>query len=1084
MSLEENKNPTLLNKPIRKNDSAEKENILSNEASNSSQKTSVISSSDKARNLKKGVTKFPKEQGEEIKNSTTKKNKGDSSSNVGGFISKVSKEKTANQKSNVETNGNIVSQKLTKKVNRSTPIKIMQQIKRKNLNVGDVCVLKISAVGPNGIGIDEYSYPFSIFVPNTNLKQIVKAKIVRVNLKGTKYAIAKLLKVKEKIGSAVKTQKLTIQKLKLEPNQILTVNIKKLTRIGAGLINLKYGYKLIVCPPKGEKATIGNQIKVLVTRLKSKYGFAKLVTSDPKSTNNNVKFEGIQSDKKETNTSLNSKQLQNLLKANLLEGNKYTLTLPKKVKKFGTYLFLKLQGSIIFLKLALNAKPGDKVRIKITKVKNKFVIAKIIQINPVSLMKKRILVRNNIRQMIQNGMHLGEKAVKCNARMKNYVWLKQHNLNQKFDGLLLSSYENSSLALPEKSRGLKSLKDGKGIGAEQNFTGSLNEIAQIKNKNEKIEGRPLIKKGNHIINLLKTRRCLNKALTQLTKYALKGRTFLFIGTKKAAAGLIARASLFSKNSFFVNTRWLGGLLTNWKTIRKSISKIRPILQEKQKIVADILEKRKRIKMRLIKKGLFIKNKTQLILKQGRILLAKFKNPDYKSFILEKTKTLVLKQKELLENSQALVSRHKALEIKRRKVMYQNIVLKQHIANTIITRYNNLLRQLTAYTQKLRQLKYFLILSNELKKIKNQAYNENTKVLNIDNKKIKTLMKSTGALATVNLLPHPPKDILNFILLTVKNNSKAFSTTFKETDFLNIETKNATTNKALLVTDFVSSLSRFVPEIKTLIQTYEENINLIKTSLTNYSNGLNKIKLSLRQDIEFHQLLVKELTDIQIKLIAQRNIIRIVKAKLNYFARQKRVIKFLPRLRHFKISAFKNKIISIVQILMRKIVDPKLKYPVDNIYDEKLSHYSKKIASARKKKWQRFEKYFGGIAKMTEMTKSQISKNVAIIIGQNEEMNAIRECKKLGIKMFNIVDTNCNPTLADHIIPANDDSRNSIKYVLNKFLVRIRLAQKLRKKLQQRQNKNSAYKKLKTMANQMRKNFNVPKKTNLTRKFVK
>ena len=157
--------------------------------------------------------------------------------------------------------------------------------------------------------------------------------------------------------------------------------------------------------------------------------------------------------------------------------------------------------------------------------------------------------------------------------------------------------------------------------------------------------------------------------------------------------------------------------------------------------------------------------------------------------------------------------------------------------------------------------------------------------------------------------------------------------------------------------------------------------------------------------------------------------------------------------------------------MKKIVDPKLKYPVDSIYESKLSHYSKKIASARKKKWQRFEKYFGGIAKMTEMTKSQISKNVAIVVGQKEEINAIRECKKLGIKMFNIVDTNCNPTLADHIIPANDDSRNSIKFVLTKFLVRIRLAQKLRRKMQIRQNKTTAYKKLKTMANQMRKNLN-------------
>ena len=44
------------------------------------------------------------------------------------------------------------------------------------------------------------------------------------------------------------------------------------------------------------------------------------------------------------------------------------------------------------------------------------------------------------------------------------------------------------------------------------------------------------------------------------------------------------------------------MLTNWKTILKSISKIRPILKEKQKIVADILEKRQTIKLRLIKYG--------------------------------------------------------------------------------------------------------------------------------------------------------------------------------------------------------------------------------------------------------------------------------------------------------------------------------------------------------------------------------------------------------------------------------------------------------------------------------------------------
>lgn len=953
MTLEENKNPTLLNKPTRKAQPTET-SVQQADAN----VTKVTRRSEKTRTTKKPVT------------------------------SSVESQKATPKVKPSQA-------KATKQIaEKKAPV--VRQMKRTNVNVGDTCVLKITALGPNGIGIDEYSYPYSIFVPNTNLKDIVKAKIVRVNLKSdvagqgaatNKYAIAKVLKVKP----TDKTTKSVIDRLKLQPNQLLTVKVNNVTSTGIGLVNLQYGYKVII-----PGAVAGTEYQVQLTRLKTKYAFAKIVSPSGSST---------------TKTSLES----TLTTTNgLLEGSKYTVTLPKTAKKIGNYLYLKLQGSLVFLQMDLNAKLGDKVRIKVTKVKNKYAIAKIIQINPLSLTKKRFLIRNNIRQMIQNGMHLGEKAVKCNARMKNYIWFKKQGRNQK---------------------------------------------------------TPLIKKGNHIINLLKTRRCLNKALTQLTKYALKGSTFLFIGTKKAAAGLIARASLFSKNSFFVNTRWLGGLLTNWKTIRKSISKIRPILQEKQRIVADILEKRKRIKMRLIKKGLFIKNKAQLILKKGRSLLAKFKNPEYRASILEKTKKLVLKQKELIETCQTLVSRHKTLEMKRRKVMYQNIVLKQHIATSIITRYNSLLRQLAIYTQKLRQLKYFLILSNELKKIKNKAHEENTKVLNVDNKKIKALLKTAGSSSTLNLLPQPPKEILNFILLTVKNNSKAFNGTFNESDFLNVETKNATGNKALLISDFVSSLSGFAPVLKTLIQSYESNINLIKASLTKYSNGLNKIKTSLQQDVEFHGLLVKELNSIKEKLTSQRHVIRIVRAKLTHFARQKRVLRFLPRLRHFNISSFKNKIISIVQILMKKIVDPKLKYPVDSIYESKLGHYSKKIASARKKKWQRFEKYFGGIAKMTEMTKSQISKNVAIVVGQKEEINAIRECKKLGIKMFNIVDTNCNPTLADHIIPANDDSRNSIKYVLTKFLVRIRLAQKLRRKMQIRQNKTTAYKKLKTMANQMRKNLN-------------
>ena len=210
------------------------------------------------------------------------------------------------------------------------------------------------------------------------------------------------------------------------------------------------------------------------------------------------------------------------------------------------------------------------------------------------------------------------------------------------------------------------------------------------------------------------------------------------------------------------------------------------------------------------------------------------------------------------------------------------------------------------------------------------------------------------------------------------------------------------------------------------------------------NQLTNIKTILKNNIALKNELIHELKEIKSKLNSERTMIRLVKTKLNQFAAQKRLIKFLPRLRYLPTP--QTKIADTVQILMKKIVDPKLKYPIDNIYEEKLSTNSKKVAAARKKKWQRLERYFGGIANMTKMSQSKIYKNIAIIVGQKEEINAVRECQKLGIKMFNVVDTNCNPSFADHVIPANDDSRNSIKYILNKFLVRIRLAQKIKKAL--------------------------------------
>ncbi|MCK7490113.1 MAG: 30S ribosomal protein S2 [Anaerotruncus sp.] len=56
-------------------------------------------------------------------------------------------------------------------------------------------------------------------------------------------------------------------------------------------------------------------------------------------------------------------------------------------------------------------------------------------------------------------------------------------------------------------------------------------------------------------------------------------------------------------------------------------------------------------------------------------------------------------------------------------------------------------------------------------------------------------------------------------------------------------------------------------------------------------------------------------------------------------------------------------------------------------------------------------------------------DIAIIIDQKREMTAIRECRKLGIPIVSILDTNCDPDLIDIPIPGNDDAVRSIKLIL-------------------------------------------------------
>ncbi|MCU0351484.1 MAG: 30S ribosomal protein S2 [Flavobacterium sp.] len=573
----------------------------------------------------------------------------------------------------------------------------------------------------------------------------------------------------------------------------------------------------------------------------------------------------------------------------------------------------------------------------------------------------------------------------------------------------------------------------------------------------------LIKKGRHVINLLKTRRCLNQALNKVTKYALKGRTFLFIGTKKAAAGLVARASFFTKNSFYVNTRWLGGMLTNWKTICKSISKIRPILKEKQKVVRNILERRQAIKTRLIKKALLLKQKSKLILSKGRILLETLKKDKFAYLTNAKKLTtpfglavqgsLSEKRDEIIMKGMKYTEKRQKLIQKRKELIYQTMLLKEK-GLELSLKHKSILNQLAIYAKKLREYKYLLILTSEIQNIKNVTSNNNVNLFSVSYGKLKEVGNSTTfkeAGTSIDwILPNPPKEFLNRMVVCASLATKAM----QNTDFAGSSTPSLISNKSnttspnaskfIVCSTLLSKFSNFNSYIKSVIKSLIKSIQSLELQAKTYSTQLNEIKKVLQTYLVLKQKYVTELQQLKFKFIKERSVIRIVKRKLKALEAQKKLLNFLPRLKYLPTP--QTKISEIVQILLSRIVDPKLKYPIENIYDQKLSTSSKKLAATRKKKWQRLEKYFGGIANMTKLTKTQISRNVAIIIGQKEEMNAVRECQKLGIKMFTIVDTNCNPTLSDHIIPANDDSRSSIKYILTKFITRIRLAQKLRTRL--------------------------------------
>ena len=100
----------------------------------------------------------------------------------------------------------------------------------------------------------------------------------------------------------------------------------------------------------------------------------------------------------------------------------------------------------------------------------------------------------------------------------------------------------------------------------------------------------------YIIDLEKTASCIESAYAEIKKIAENGGNFLFVGTKKQA-NEAAKEEALRSNSYYVIERWLGGTLTNFRTIRKRIKRLEEIEKMEADGLFEVLPKKEVIELK-------------------------------------------------------------------------------------------------------------------------------------------------------------------------------------------------------------------------------------------------------------------------------------------------------------------------------------------------------------------------------------------------------------------------------------------------------------------------------------------------------
>jgi len=92
--------------------------------------------------------------------------------------------------------------------------------------------------------------------------------------------------------------------------------------------------------------------------------------------------------------------------------------------------------------------------------------------------------------------------------------------------------------------------------------------------------------------------------------------------------------------------------------------------------------------------------------------------------------------------------------------------------------------------------------------------------------------------------------------------------------------------------------------------------------------------------------------------------------------------------------------------------------------------SKKMASTLRREKKKIERNLGGVREMTQIP------GAIVVIDPAREINAIKEARRLGVPVVGVLDTDCDPTVVDIVIPGNDDALKSVRLLVERLVTSV------------------------------------------------